>query len=134
MKIKMKKTKKRIVILIILTMLLSRDFRVTMPGKVQAAGYGLKNPVTDKSSVTTWDCVYFENYWQDDTNGDGAADNNDEKQPIKWWVLSVDGDDNATVRPALHLDLSASELWSYAVTLDNTKFKVGSEIKEDEVT
>lgn len=53
MKIKMKKTKKLIVILIILTMLLSRDFRVAMPGKVQAAGYGLKNPVTDKSSVTT---------------------------------------------------------------------------------
>lgn len=93
MKIKMKKTKKLIVILITLTMLFSRDFGVTMPRKVQAAGYGLRNPVTDQSSVTTWDCVYFGNYWQDDTNGDGVADNNDEKQPIKWRVLSVDGDD-----------------------------------------
>lgn len=39
--------------------------------------------------VTTWDCVYFGKYWQNDTNGDGFADQNDNKEKIKWRVLSV---------------------------------------------
>lgn len=54
--------------------------------------HGLQNPRTDQG-VTTWDCVYFGNYWQEDTNGDGRADKGDEKTPIKWRVLSVEGDD-----------------------------------------
>lgn len=59
----------------------------------RAEGYGLHNPMGDANGVMTWDCVYFGNYWQDDTNEDGVTDQNDEKQPIKWRVLSVDGDD-----------------------------------------
>lgn len=55
-------------------------------------GSKLSNPVTE-GEVTTWDCVYFGNYWQNDTNGNGKADQNDEKEPIKWRVLSVEGDD-----------------------------------------
>lgn len=39
----------------------------------------------------TWDCVYFGSYWQKDS--DGNIDKTREKQPIKWRVLSVDGDD-----------------------------------------
>ena len=39
----------------------------------------------------TWDCVYFGNYWQKDSEGN--IDKTSEKQPIKWRVLSVDGDD-----------------------------------------
>ena len=42
------------------------------------------------NGVITWDCVYFGNYWQNDTNGDGTVNKNDKKQPIKWRVLSVD--------------------------------------------
>ncbi len=53
----------------------------------------LKNPTTDSSGITTWDCIWFGNYWQEDTNGDGKADKNDTKTPIKWRVLSVEGDD-----------------------------------------
>lgn len=30
---------------------------------------------------------------QEDTNGDGKVDENDTKQPIKWQILSKDGDD-----------------------------------------
>ena len=60
------------------------------PGK--PAGV-LSNPRTDRDGVVTWDCVYFGNYWQSDTNGDEKADKNDVRQPIKWRVLSVDGDD-----------------------------------------
>ena len=40
-----------------------------------------------------WDCVYFGSYWQSDTNKDGYANKSDEKEPIKWRVLSVDGTD-----------------------------------------
>lgn len=39
----------------------------------------------------TWDCVYFGSYWQKDSEGN--IDKTKEKQPIKWRVLSVDGDD-----------------------------------------
>lgn len=57
------------------------------------ADYGLSNPTTDKDGVTTWDCVWFGNYWQEDTNGNGRVDQTDAKTPVKWRVLSVDGDD-----------------------------------------
>lgn len=53
-------------------------------------GYGLKNP---KMVYKTKECVYFGNYWQTDTNNDGSADKKDDKTPIKWIVLSREGDD-----------------------------------------
>ena len=69
------------------------EMGVTASKEVRAAtDYGLSNP-TISDGVTTWDCVWFGNYWQNDTNGDGTADQNDKKQPIKWRVLSVNGDD-----------------------------------------
>lgn len=58
-----------------------------------ANAYGLSNPTKDANGYTVYDCVYFGNYWQTDTNGDGKADKGDDKTPIKWRVLSVDGDD-----------------------------------------
>lgn len=58
----------------------------------KAATLNLHNP-TMINGVSTWDCVYFGTYWQNDTNGDGVADQNDAKEPIKWRVLQVDGDD-----------------------------------------
>lgn len=54
--------------------------------------HGISNPQA-QNGITTWDCVYFGKYWQDDTNGDGKIDYEDETQPIKWRVLSVDGED-----------------------------------------
>lgn len=58
----------------------------------EVSGYGFSNPVTD-NDITTWDCLYFGSYWQNDTNNDGQVDENDDKQPIKWRVLSVNGND-----------------------------------------
>ena len=58
----------------------------------RAANRVLNNPRTDDRGVTTWDCIYFGNYWQNDTNGDGTVNKEDAKQPIKWRVLSVNGD------------------------------------------
>lgn len=49
----------------------------------------MQNP-TFCSDVSTWECVWFGNYWQEDTNGDGKADEKDDKEPIKWRVLNVD--------------------------------------------
>ncbi len=48
--------------------------------------YGLSNPTMNGEGVTTWDCVWFGNYLQSDATG--AT-----KEPVKWRVLSVDGDD-----------------------------------------
>ena len=56
-----------------------------IPANTRAAedGYGISNPVI-KDGVITWDCIWFGNYWQSD---------GETKEPIKWRVLSVDGDD-----------------------------------------
>ena len=66
-----------------------------MPGSspAQAAGYGVSSPRIDSSGITTWDCIWFGNYWQEDTNRDGKADKKDAMTSIKWRVLSVEGDD-----------------------------------------
>lgn len=53
----------------------------------------LNNPRKNSNGDTVWDCVWFGNYWQEDTNGDGVADENDRKQPIKWRVLQATSSD-----------------------------------------
>lgn len=55
--------------------------------------YKLNNPVISDDNITTWDTIYFGHYWQNDTNGDGVTDENDEKEPIRWRVLSLEGND-----------------------------------------
>lgn len=91
------KRKQRLAVLVVCALLTS-VFPVGNPVTGKAAyetggsGYGLNNPVTN-GGVVTWDCVWLGNYWQEDTNGDGRADQNDLKQPIKWRVLSVNGND-----------------------------------------
>ena len=84
MKQQRKRIKKCIAILMTLEMVLSLGTGITLPRQAQAAGYGLSDPVKDSNGVTTWDCVYFGNYYQT---------NDTTKDPIKWRVLSVDGDD-----------------------------------------
>ncbi len=88
-----RKMRKRLAVFLILALIagiLPAGKGVPVSG---AGGRGLKNPRKDSDGVVTWDCVYFGNYWQSDTNGDGEADKKDAKQPVKWRVLSVDGDD-----------------------------------------
>ena len=41
--------------------------------------------------TTTWEYIYFGNYWQNDTNGDGEVNMSDSKEPIVWRVLSTSG-------------------------------------------
>lgn len=52
-----------------------------------------KGPSSDSNGTRIWDTIYFGAYWQSDTNGDGIADETDDKEPIRWRVLSVDGAD-----------------------------------------
>lgn len=69
--------------------------------------YGVKNPTNpeaDGSGISTWDCVYFGKYYQNDTNGDDKADETDEKEPVKWRVLSVDSAGNALLMADKILD------------------------------
>lgn len=69
--------------------------------------YGVKNPTNpeaDGSGTSTWDCIYFGKYYQNDTNGDGKADETDEKEPVKWRVLSVDSAGNALLMADKILD------------------------------
>ena len=90
---KRRKTKRLLAGLLALVMVLSLC-EITLGQSTPAkAAVSLQNPTTDGNGVTTWDCIYFGNYWQNDTNGDGKADQNDKKQPIKWRVLSVNGND-----------------------------------------
>ena len=46
----------------------------------------LQNPTIDGNGVTTWDCIYFGNYYRSNSNSST-------KEPIKWRVLSVNGND-----------------------------------------
>lgn len=51
---------------------------------VQAATKTLHNPRRDADGIVTWDLVYFGRYAQSDASGETT-------DPIKWRVLSVDG-------------------------------------------
>ena len=62
----------------------STQKNVTISGSDNATGK-LNNPLV-KASTTTWNSVTFGNYWKTGANQDG-------KQPIRWRVLSVNGDD-----------------------------------------
>lgn len=76
-------------LLLTLSLLISISFQAPM---TDASQYNISSPKLDNLTVT-WDCIYFGNYWQNDTNGDGVSDQNDYKEPIKWRVLSVNGKD-----------------------------------------
>lgn len=79
-----RKTKRLLAKLLALVMVLSLC-EITLGQSVPAkAAVSLQNPTTDGNGVTTWDCIYFGNYYQS---------NSSTKEPIKWRVLSVDGND-----------------------------------------
>ena len=70
--------------IILMTILMIGLCLAVPAGSVKAAGYGLNNPVIDKSGVTTWDCIWFGNYYQTSSSV---------KEPVKWRVLNVSGSD-----------------------------------------
>ena len=102
--VKRRKTNRLLAGFLVLIMVLSLcEITLGQSTPVKAA-VSLQNPIIDGNGVTTWDCIYFGNYWQNDTNGDGKADQDDKKEPIKWRVLSVNGND-AFLLADQHLDV-----------------------------
>lgn len=67
---------------------------VTQTNKVYSSSITLHNPkFNDDGMAYDYDYIWFGNYWQNDTNGDGVANEQDIKEPILWKVLSVNGND-----------------------------------------
>lgn len=96
---------------------IAAEMSETKIGETAQVDYGLDNPRVDQG-VTTWDCIYFGNYWQEDTDGDGNADKNDDKTPIKWRVLSVEGDD-AFLMADKNLDCQSYNSQCWQITWEN---------------
>ncbi len=94
-----------------------RIFKITQevaPGSSEKKE--LKNPTTDSKGITTWGCIWFGNYWKEDTNGDGKADEKGEKTPVKWRVLSAEGDD---------VFFSRTRIWMCRITMiPNKQLKI----------
>ena len=63
--------------------LASNQSSIIKPVEVNATEEKLSNPKV-ANNVSTWDCIWFGNYYQA---------NNKNKEPIKWRVLSVNGDE-----------------------------------------
>jgi len=82
--VKRRKTKRLLAKLLALVMVLSLCEITVGQSKPVKAAVGLQNPTTNGNGVTTWDCIYFGNYYQS---------NSSTKEPIKWRVLSVNGND-----------------------------------------
>ena len=79
-----RKTKRLLAKFLALIMVLSLC-EITLEQSTPAkAAVSLQNPTTNGNGVTTWDCIYFGNYYQS---------NSSTKEPIKWRVLSVNGND-----------------------------------------
>lgn len=119
---KINRIKKLLVSVLVCSMAFGNISYIPTMAKENVQNYGLNNPTTDSSGVSTWDCIYFGNYWQNDTNGDGVADENDAKQPIKWRVLSVNGDD-AFVVADQNLDSKAYNETKTDVTWENSTIR-----------
>ena len=83
------KLKKIIALIIMLAVVLSINVGFNLKN-THAAGYGINNPRLDTANdITVWDCLYFGNYLQSHER-DGSYRT---KQPIRWRVLSVNGDE-----------------------------------------
>ena len=119
---KINRIKKLLVSVLVCSMAFGNISYIPTMAKENVQNYGLNNPTTDSSGVSTWDCIYFGNYWQNDTNGDGVADENDAKQPIKWRVLSVNGDD-AFIIADQNLDAKAYNETYTEVTWENSTIR-----------
>lgn len=93
--------------------------RISEQGGQLDEASGLSNP---RIKMKVRDVVTFGSYWQKDTNGDGEADQKDEKQPIRWQVLSVDDNDVFLLSERL-LDFLPYEAESETATWENSSIR-----------
>ncbi len=118
----MKHTKQTLALLLSASMLLS-PFQngLGKPQKTQAVDSSISNPGVE-NDIATWDTVYFGHFWQNDTNGDGTIDQTDQKDPIRWRVLSVEGND-AFLLADQCLDCQAYNYTMTEATWDNSTLR-----------
>ena len=81
----LKRSKKIISVAVALSLIVAMETGLAGKPARAADDYGISNPVTESNGVTTWDKVKFGSYYQ-------TAEFKTE-EPIKWRVLSVNGDD-----------------------------------------
>lgn len=56
-----------------------------------AATDAIKAKNVSAAGKSEWDCIYFGNYYQNDTNGDGKINFSDKMEPIRWRILQESG-------------------------------------------
>lgn len=118
----MKHTKKSLALLLSAAMLLSPFSNgLGKAQKTQAVDSSISNPGVE-NDIATWDTVYFGHFWQNDTNGDGTIDQTDQKEPIRWRVLSVEGND-AFLLADQCLDCQAYNYTMTEATWDNSTLR-----------
>ena len=93
--------------------------RISEQGGELDEASGLRNP---RIKMKVRDVVTFGSYWQEDTNGDGEADQMDEKQPIRWQVLSVNDTDVFLLSERV-LDFLPYEAEAETVTWENSSIR-----------
>lgn len=71
---------------LIITTVINTFIQPANADTIETANHTLSNPTTDSDGNTTWDCIYFGNYYQNDINGQT-------KEPIKWRILKKNGND-----------------------------------------
>ena len=86
-----------------------------------ASEYGLSNPSWN-GEISTWDTIYFGNYWQSDNNGDGLADRSDAKEPLLWRVLDVK-DNNAIILADKGVDCQPFNVENTSVTWESCSLR-----------
>lgn len=90
-KTRKKRIAKMLIFVLVITILSEMPTNTIMA--TSTTGHNLNNPTVISETVAEWDCVYFGRYWQNDTNGDGVVDKRDDKEPIKWRILSKNDKD-----------------------------------------
>lgn len=69
-------------------------FSYSEPVVAESNDYEISNPRVDYDTRET---IYFGSYWQEDTNEDGKADQQDSKTPIQWQIIKKYDDGTALV-------------------------------------
>ena len=111
------------VLLTVLALIISIfQMPVMAEDNVTADSVSYSSPRQNSNGDTVWDCVWFGNYWQNDTNGDGTADTSDGKEPIKWRVLYATSDDLFLISESL-LDAKPFNTTSSDVTWEESTIR-----------
>lgn len=120
----LKRTKQVVCLLLCTAIMLSMLPKQVFAEETASQGtveYGVKNP-TYANHVATFDCVWFGNYMQSSS----------EKEPIKWRVLSVDGNKALLIADKNLENKRFNDEWNWSVPWGNCTLRewMNSDFKE----